>query len=177
MTNRGWILRNEIIWHKPNVMPASCTDRFTVDFEKVFLFVKNKKYNFNQIKEPCAQVSIDRAKYGWKSEKANAISGIDVEKMGNRFVSPTGRNKRTVWRIPTSSSRYKHIAMFPEALIKPMVEAGCPKGGIVLDPFAGAFTTCVVAKKLRHSFIGIELNPDYIKIGEERLAGTPEPLL
>lgn len=133
MTNRGWILRNKIIWHKPNVMPQSIKDRFTVDYEEVFFFVKNKEYYFEQQREPLSPVSIERVKHGWKSKKANASvmkgKGIDVLKMGERFANPLGRNKRTVWKIPTSSSRFTHVAMFPQALIEPMIKAGCPGGG------------------------------------------------
>ena len=182
MANRGWILRNEIIWHKPNVMPASCKDRFTVDFEPVYFFVKNKKYNFNQLREPLAQASIDRVKYGWLSEKANAsvkgrTVGIKVEEMGSRFADPRGRNRRTVWKIPTSSSRLKHIAMFPEKLVEPMILAGSPMGGVCLDPFMGAGTTGVVAVKLGREFIGIELNPEYAYMAEERIGETTKPML
>lgn len=136
MCDRGWILRNKIIWHKPNVMPQSMKDRFTVDFEEVFFFVKSDEYYFEQQREPLAAVSIERVKHGWKSKKANASvmngKGIDVEKMGERFANPLGRNKRAVWKIPTSSSRFTHIAMFPEALIEPMIQAGCPRGGVRL---------------------------------------------
>ena len=180
MCNRGWILRNKIIWHKPNVMPSSVKDRFTVDYEEIFFFTKNKNYYFEQQFEPLSQVSIDRVRYGWKSKKANASvmngKGIDVEKMGERFANEKGRNKRTVWKIPTSSSRYSHVAMFPEALIEPMIKAGCPTGGVVLDIFMGAGTTAVVAKKNNRNYLGIELNPEYIKIAEERIGAMSSPL-
>lgn len=137
---QGWILRNQVIWHKPNVMPASVKDRFTVDFEPVFFFAKSPKYFFEQQFEPLSQVSINRAKYGWKSTKANASVahgrfGISVEKMGERFANPKGRNKRAVWKIPTSTSRHAHVAMFPEALLETMVRAGSPRGGGNTGPF------------------------------------------
>lgn len=178
---QGWILRNQIIWHKPNVMPASVKDRFTVDFEPVFFFTKSKTYHFEPQYEPLSQVSIDRVKYGWKSKKANASAkgntvGIDVEEMGTRFANPRGRNKRTVWKIPTSGSRFAHVAMFPPALIEPMILAGCPLGGVLLDPFMGSGTTLAVAAKLGREGIGIELNPEYIEIAKRRLAGVQIPL-
>lgn len=171
---QDWILRNQVIWHKPNVMPSSAKDRFTVDFEPVFFFVKSKKYHFEAQYEPLSEVSIERVKYGWKSKKANAsykgrTTGIAVEEMGDRFANPRGRNKRTVWKISTSNSREEHVAMFPEKLIEPMVLAGCPRGGVVLDPFMGAGTTALVAKKLGRQYIGIEMNPAHIKIAEERI--------
>ena len=87
------------------------------------------------------------------------------------------RNKRSVWTIPTHPFSEAHFATFPEALIEPMIKAGCPEGGIVLDPFGGAMTTCVVAKKLRRKYIAIELNPAYIEIGKRRLYAIPEPML
>lgn len=168
---QGWILRNQIIWHKPNVMPTPVTDRFTVDFEPVFLFSKSQKYNFEPQYEPLAESSIERAQYGFTSGKANG-TGIDIEQMGERFVNPRGRNKRTTWTIPTSNSEFSHVAMFPKALIEPMVMAGCPVGGVVLDPFFGSGTTGAVAQSLGREYIGIELNPEYVELSKNRIAPT-----
>lgn len=134
---QGWILRNQVIWYKPNVMPSSAKDRFTVDFEPVFFFAKSERYHFEQQKEPVSEISLKRAEYAFKSGKANqsgvlgkaSMKGVDVEKMGTRFVNPEGRNKRTVWKIPTSGSKLAHVAMFPEALVEPMIRAGSPGGG------------------------------------------------
>lgn len=168
MTDRGWILRNRLIWHKPNVMPTSVKDRFTIDYEDVFFFVKEPKYYFEQQLEPLAKVSVLRSEYGLKTDKANG-KRLEVNKMGNRFVNPKGRNKRTVWSIPTSSSKISHIAMFPQKLVEPMVLAGCPVGGVVLDIFMGSGTTGVVAKKLDRNFIGIDISPKYCQIARSRL--------
>lgn len=167
-----WILRNQIIWHKPNVMPSSAKDRFTNDFEPLFFFSKSERYYFNRQYEPVAEVSLKRAAYGFKSAKANLGNeggGINIEKMGSRFVNPKGRNMRTTWRIPTSGSKLSHVAMFPEALVQIPILAGCPEGGVVLDPFCGAGTTGVVAAKLGRDFIGIELNPEYAEIAWQRI--------
>lgn len=173
MTNRGWILRNEIIWHKPNCMPSSADDRFTVDFEKIFFFVKNKKYNFEQILEPVSEVSLKRAEYGWHGQGDNGqgnYAGLEhTEKMGNRFVNPEGRNKRTVWSINTKGTPEAHFATYPEKLVEPMIKAGCPKNGIVLDIFMGSGTTAIVALQLDKKYLGIELNSEYIKIAEDRI--------
>ena len=87
-----------------------------------------------------------------------------------------GRNKRCVWTIITHPFKEAHFAVFPEELIETPLRAGCPEGGIVLDPFFGSGTTGVVAKRLNRNFIGIELNKDYIKIAEKRLANTMESL-
>ena len=192
MTNRGWILRNEIIWHKPNCMPSSVKDRFTVDFEKVFFFVKSKKYAFNQQLEPYLH-PVDR----WGGETVREYKGKYTKEDGEKFNSPRarnsrvgyperqrelrpnaeGKNKRTVWSINTKPLKEAHFATYPEALIEPMIKAGCPVGGIVLDPFFGAGTTAVVALKQNKNYIGIELNPEYIKIAEARLSGLVTPLI
>jgi site-specific DNA-methyltransferase (adenine-specific) len=168
MTNRGWILRNEIIWHKPNCMPSSADDRFTVDFEKIFFFVKNKNYyfetQFEQATYTDSREGLGRQEY----ENRNTKCGVVVNGK---------RNKRTVWKISTKGFSEAHFATFPEELIETPIMAGCPKDGLVLDPFSGAATTGVVAKKLNRKFIGIEINQNYIHIAEERLRATSTPLL
>lgn len=178
MTNKGWILRNRLVWHKPNAMPTSAKDRFTVDYEEIFFFVKNKKYYFEQQKEELSSATIKRLKYDWNcrpnAKLATGTIGGMTDKNFNKAIIEMKkrgtRNKRTVWSVSTRPFAEAHFATFPEALIEPLVQAGCPVGGIVLDLFMGAGTTAVVAKKLDRNFIGIELNPDYIKIAEQRLA-------
>ena len=173
MTDSGWILRNEIIWWKRNCMPSSVKDRFTVDFEKMFFFTKSKKYYFEQQLEPVAECSIRRAEYGWNCDRANngvdGPQGVHVEKMGTRFVRPSGRNKRCVWDITTKSYKGAHFAVFPPELVETPIKAGCPPGGVVLDPFGGSGTTAEVAKQLGRNSIMIELNPNYIPLMEERV--------
>jgi site-specific DNA-methyltransferase (adenine-specific) len=146
MVNRGWILRNVIIWHKPNCMPSSVKDRFTVDFEYIFFFVKNKKYWFEKQYEP------------------------HLTQENRDFLNPLGRNKRSVWSIPTKPYKEAHFATFPPALVAIPIKAGCPRGGVLLDPFCGSGTTCAAAKKLGRNYIGIELNPNYIEMAERRIA-------
>jgi len=176
MTDNGWILRNEIIWFKRNCMPSSTKDRFTVDFEKVFFFVKNKKYYFEQQYESLKEISIKRAEYGWHGKKllnGKSYNGLsDMEKMGERFAPIQGRNKRCVWDIPTQSYNESHFATFPEELVKPMIMAGCPKDGVVMDIFAGSGTALKVARDLRRDYVGIELNPKYIKLINKRLTNN-----
>ena len=167
MVNRGWILRNIIIWHKPNAMPSSVKDRFTVDFEYLFFFSKNGKYHFEQQREPHKAESIERTKYKWNGhrEKGSSYSGLNVKKM----CHPDGRNKRCVWDIRTKPSKEAHFAMYPEELCEIPIKAGCPKDGIVLDPFFGSGTTGIVALKQGKNFLGVELNPEYIKIAKRRI--------
>ena len=185
-----WILRNTIIWHKPNCMPSSVKDRFTVDYEPVFFFSKSKKYWFEQQLEPNtffdnrasgmernAKQYRDKVKgkymgkenYGGGGNSFKGHSGY-TKADGTSLYNPLGRNKRSVWKIPTQPFHEAHFAVFPEALIETPIKAGCPKGGIVLDPFMGAGTTAKVARSLGRNYIGIELNPEYIKIAEKRLA-------
>jgi DNA modification methylase len=169
----GWYLRSDIIWHKPNAMPESVTDRPTKAHEYIFLLSKSPRYYYDAdaIKEPLARpeelyrktppVFGGRLKhdgYGTRKYSGNEYSG-----------ERDGRNKRTVWTVPTRPFNGAHFATFPEELIEPCILAGCPVGGTVLDPFFGAGTTGLVALKLDRKYIGIELNPEYVKLAEERL--------
>jgi DNA modification methylase len=173
MTNRGWILRNEIIWYKPNCMPSSVKDRFTVDFEKIFFFVKNKKYAFETQYEEMSS----NGEGGFTNKATCKYAKAGLASMVNAKVNPQGRNKRCVWRITTKPYKEAHFAVFPEDLVETPIKAGCPESGTVLDPFCGSGTTGVVAKKLNREFIGIELNPEYIKLAEKRINNTQGSLL
>jgi len=187
MCNRGWILRNEIIWHKPNCMPSSVKDRFTVDFEKLFFFTKSKKYYFETQYEPFhANTDVwyrQELRYGkqyntkkpYKNNVPYANTKAQNPSDSKRRIleimkTSKGRNKRCVWRITTKPYKEAHFATYPEALCETPIKAGCPEDGIVLDPFFGAGTTGLVAWKLGRKYIGIELNPEYIKIAEKRLS-------
>jgi DNA modification methylase len=168
MQNRGWILRNVIIWHKPNCMPCSVKDRFTVDFEYLFFFVKSKTYWFETQYENVKKETLERNKYGEDGE-GKGIYAVGRLREAGSFMSEQGRNKRTTWTITTKPFKEAHFATYPEALCETPIKAGCPIRGIVLDPFFGAGTTGLVALKQNKQFIGIELNPEYIKIAEARL--------
>lgn len=171
MTNRGWILRNTIIWKKNNCMPSSAKDRFTVDFEYIFFFSKSKKYYFEQQLEPVKLVSLERVNYGLNQTecKEQAVNVQNLKKMDERFVNPLARNKRTTWTINPKPFSEAHFAIYPEELCITPIKASCPEKGIVLDPFFGAGTTGLVALKQNKKFIGIELNQEYIEIAEKRL--------
>ena len=143
-------------------MPSSASDRFTVDFEYVFFFVKNKKYWFEQQFEP----NLCNKKYPQGTFGKNSLSGKEGVKPP---LNPLGKNKRCVWKITTKPFKGAHFATFPEDLIEPMIKAGCPKKGVVLDPFMGAGTTALVAINLGRNFLGFELNQEYIKIANKRI--------
>ena len=250
MANRGWILRNTIIWHKPKCMPSSAKDRFTVDFEYLFFFVKNKKYYFETQYEPCAKNSDmeyrKNLRFGRKYEvKRPYKDNQPLSYSKTAEISPLGRNKRTVWRICPKPFKEAHFAVYPEELCEIPIKAGCPeficqkcgkprqkiiinvypsdmknhkeikrdderakksteqglhtfykhsrrevaikqeekiiscncnaefKPGIVLDPFCGSGTTLLAAKKLGRNYLGIDLNPDYVKMSKKRIDGYP----
>lgn len=183
MTNRGWILRNEIIWYKPVCMPQSCKDRFTVDFEKLFFFTKNTKYYFETAYEPLARATTDRLKAGkWNSRQDSKINqgvlpmSADSFNLAIENMREAGKRiKRCVWKIPPRPFKQSHFATYPEALIETPIRSGCPAGGIVYDPFMGAGTTAVVAVKQGKQYLGSELNPEYVKIAEERIASVTQP--
>lgn len=268
---QGWILRNTIIWHKPNHMPSSVKDRFANSYEPVFMLTKNKKYWFDldAVRKPHSSATIERNKYphsgggpyaisrarkpgefgyglarnktAQENYKASGMRNAPEPNEPNAF-NLAGKNPGDLWTIPTQPFPAAHFATFPEKLIIPMIKAGCPKEicnkcgkarvritkpteeyaknlgkswhdndpnkaiskgqrkddtrghrttanyqtlgwtdcgcdanwrpGITLDPFMGAGTTAVVAKKLGRNYIGIELNPEYIKIAEKRIANT-----
>ena len=177
MIDRGWILRNEIIWHKPNCMPSSADDRFTVDFEKIFFFTKSKKYYFEQQTEPLADATIQRAKCGtWRAKKESKLGKkvlpMNYESFGkavDKMIEKGCRNKRAVWKIPPTQFKDSHFATYPEKLCQTPILAGCPENGIVLDFFGGAGTTQLVAQKLSRKWLYCDLNPEYCKIAEKRL--------
>lgn len=177
----GWYLRQDIIWAKPNPMPESVTDRCTKSHEYIFLLAQSQKYYFKQILEPLVENS-DMAyrrkirvgrKYGVKRPYQD---NQPLSYKTDADENATHKNKRSVWTVTTKPFKEAHFATFPEDLIIPMVKAGCPKGGLVLDPFMGAGTTGVVAKKLDRNYLGIELNPEYIKIAEERIKRVQDRL-
>lgn len=177
MTARGWILRNELIWHKPNCMPASVTDRFTVDHEKMYFFTKGPRYFFDQQFEPSKDPEDDVRRmtkartYSRERQGGNAtFNSPQVDEAAARERMQKGRNKRTVWRVSTTPYKGAHFAVYPEQLIRTPIRAGCPLGGTVLDPFMGSGTTLAVAAQEGREAIGIELNPEYVALAQERLS-------
>jgi DNA modification methylase len=178
LRNMGWYLRQEIIWHKPNTMPESVTDRCVKAHESVFLFAKSQRYYFDYkaIREPVTQSTVERAKRA-VSEKNKYAAGAPgqtaqtLNKSRSRMSDdiPQWRNKRSVWSVSTRPLKDAHFAAFPRALIEPCILAGCPVGGVTLDPFMGSGTVAMTAKALGRQYIGFELNPEYIGICEKRI--------
>jgi DNA modification methylase len=181
----GWYLRQDIIWHKPNPMPESVTDRCTKSHEYIFLLSKSAKYFYD------ADAIREKAKYynitgmdatGYKDahsfngkhkklmDKGQNIHSMHVKRSKGKGEPDTEgkRNKRSVWKITTKPYKEAHFAVFPEELPTLCIKAGSEEGDVVLDPFFGSGTTGWVAQRLGRKWIGIELNEEYIKIANKR---------
>ena len=171
----GWYLRSDIIWHKPNPMPESVTDRPTKAHEYIFLMTKSKDYYYDAeaIKEPAVSDFRNR-------EKANGESAVDTKIRGSDGccgVKSDKRNKRSVWTVTTKPYKGAHFATFPMDLIEPCILAGSKKGDTILDPFNGSGTVGACAYKHSREYVGIELNPEYIKLSEDRISATQRNLV
>jgi DNA modification methylase len=170
----GWYIRSEIIWHKPNPMPESVRDRPTSAHEKIWLITKSKKYYYDAdaIREPVAQGTITRlSEKNLKNQKGSTRGNGGMKSNGNMKAvgNMETKNKRNVWTVTTKPCKEAHFATFPKDLIEPCIKAGCPEGGIVLDPFGGSGTTGIVASQNNRNAILIELNKDYIDIANKRI--------
>jgi len=170
----GLILRNDIIWAKRNGMPESVTDRFSKKHEFIFFFTKQQKYYFNldKVRDKIKPQSIERYKgkyqgnYSQEGKTSSGIKGRDA----NREFNPKGKNPGNVsdfWDIPTMPSSAKHYATFNTKLIDKPIIAGCPEGGIILDPFCGSGTTLVRGLQLNRKVIGIDGSKEYVAIAEQ----------
>ena len=171
MQDRGWYLRSDIIWHKPNPMPESVTDRPTKSHEYIFLFSKSPKYFYDNeaIKEDAIWAEEKRAGLGRLNYrgKRQGVEGTGQE----AFVSIVDkRNKRSVWTVNVKGYKEAHFATYPPELVTPCILAGSKEGDLVLDPFSGSGTTGEVALQHGRNYIGLEVNPEYAKLSERRLS-------
>ena len=248
MRDDGWYLRQDIIWHKPNPMPESVTDRCVKSHEYIFLFSKSKQYYFDYeaIQEEAVtqldprigtRIEYDGIRQGEEGTGQRAFVALKIKghQMGGRkygesddphYSTKSGkdyqpqvrwgsgtkkertheqgysqkengghrdnsggfdsemsirdgvvvRNKRSVWTVNVRPNKEAHFATYPPLLIKPCILAGCPEGGVVLDPFMGSGTTGIVARQLGRNYIGCELNPEYQKMAERRILEQGENL-
>jgi len=177
----GWILRSDVIWHKPNCMPESVKDRPTKSHEYMFLLAKNERYYYDadSVREP----SVDNEetfykkliKKPHKQVEQYGKSTFARTKVGfqNATYNPLGRNHRTVWSIPTSPYKDAHFAVMPQKLVEPCILSSSKPNDIILDPFSGAATVALVATKLGRRYVGIELNAEYVEMSRKRLMQLP----
>ena len=177
----GWLLRSDVIWHKPNAMPSSVKTRPTTDHEYLFMFSKSKSYHYDAdaIREPHVTFSENTKMRGGRNHlgkrggtpeegKNKGNSNLHTGRWDQAF-HPLGRNKRTVWSVPLGKFREAHFAVFPEKLIEPCILAGVPNGGIVLDPFFGSGTTGAVADALGRDAVLVDDNPEAIAVMRRRM--------
>jgi len=171
----GWYLRSDIIWHKPNPMPESVTDRPTKGHEYVFLLSKSGRYFYDA--DAIRETSVDKESHAGRNKrnpdkftqagvKSEIRDGFANIRAGTTYPK---RNKRTVWTITTRPYSGAHFATMPPQLAELCIKAGSKMGDLVLDPYTGAGTTGLVAQHLRRSFVGCELNPDYAALAEKRI--------
>jgi DNA modification methylase len=200
----GWYLRSDIIWHKPNPMPESVTDRPTKSHEYIFLLSKSAQYYYDHeaIMEPLAAASVARLSQDVANQTGSTRANGGAKSNGNmkavyKNLQPDGqqpnsfhvrraeglpdemytaRNKRSVWTVTTKPYKEAHFATFPPDLIEPCILAGSREGDTVLDPFNGSGTTGAVSIKHHRNYVGIELNPAYVELTNKRFASV-QPVL
>ena len=166
LQNDGWWLRSDIIWHKPNPMPESVTDRPTSSHEHIFLLSKSKRYYYDA---DAVKETADKAHAGSRFDTGKTNGHMkDRSQEGDREDNGT-RNKRDVWTVSTKPYPEAHFAVYPPDLIEPCIEAGSAGGDTVLDPFAGAGTTGLVALAKGRDFTGIDLNREYVEMAANRI--------
>lgn len=187
----GWILRNAIIWHKPNAMPESVTDRLSCRYEPFFLFSKSQRYNFDldPIREELTYPdAADGSRvFGGKNKAADLQTGSSARRTGNTYggkysaedkARPAngarhtgghakGKNPGDMWSINTQPFPGAHTAVMPQELARRAIVAGCKPGGTVLDPFSGSGTTGLVAQNNGRKYVGIDISADYLKLSLE----------
>ena len=176
----GWILRQDIIWSKPNAMPESVQDRCSKSHEYIFMLTKNPSYYYNAdaIKERMKESTKLRYQTGWNGDeirdfpygKNNNFSKLMGSDRAKQQAETGLVNKRSVWTVATQNYSGRHFATFPEKLIEPMILASSRPNDIILDPFMGSGTVAQVAQRFGRQWIGCELNPNYLALQRQRTA-------
>jgi DNA modification methylase len=170
----AWILRQDLIWHKPNPMPESVRDRCTKAHEYLFLLSKQPRYFFDAdaIKEPLAYSTLNDKRLGIATGTGRprySADGMAACPSGMAGGNKDGRNKRSVWTVTPKPYKEAHFATMPEKLVEPCILAGSREGDTVLDPFMGAGTVAKVAQQLNRRYLGFELNAEYCALAQNRL--------
>ena len=185
----GWYLRRDIIWHKPNPMPESATDRPATAHEYIFLLTKQPRYFYDaDAVRTITGKEASPENYGGKGlithptgperKAVDLGSGMSQTKVMPNTTHPADASLRSVWKIATQAFGGAHYATYPEKLVEPCIMAGSRQGDTILDPFSGAGTTGLVAARFDRNYIGIELNPEYAAMSLKRIAdrvGVTDP--
>lgn len=173
--DRGWILRNDIIWAKRNGMPESVNDRFSKKHEYFFFMTKSTEYYFdlNSIRDKHIHEN-DKRNNGQRHVYKDGVKSLNNKMLATNEVSfnPLGKNPGTVsdfWDIPTKGNSDKHYASYNQDLIHKPIIAGCPENGLIYDPFMGTGSTAIAALRRNRNFIGSEMSVEYIKIAEKKI--------
>ncbi|MFZ9681451.1 MAG: DNA-methyltransferase [Bacteroidia bacterium] len=172
----GWWLRQDIIWHKPNPMPESVTDRCTKAHEYLFMLTKNNRYYFNN--QAITETASNAGKTGGSFAGRQGTASYQAQSggLGSPAKNYETRNKRSVWTINTKPFKGAHFAVMPEALCEPPILATSKENDLVFDPFTGSGTVATVALRHGRNYLGIELNPDYTQIAVDRITND-QPML
>jgi DNA modification methylase len=168
----AWILRQDLIWNKPNPMPESVRDRCTKAHEYLFLLSKSPRYFFDSdaIREPHTSPNKSRNRWQNGGGSAESLNADTHQDFGSMQYHPKGRNKRSVWTVTPKPYREAHFATMPEKLVEPCILAGSREGDTILDPFMGAGTVAKVAQQLNRRYLGFELNAEYCELAQARIA-------
>lgn len=174
MIRRGWILRNRIVWHKSNHMPTNVRDRLACSWEHLFFLVKSRKYHFDldaiRVPHLTKSPTFTNPAKSDPDRHLDPRTAIVHHRLPPKSWSTSGRNPADCWTIAASTGRDSHPASFPPRLCERPILAGCPEGGLVLDPFMGSGTTALAARRLGRRFLGFDMNPSYVKLARNRLA-------
>lgn len=173
----GWLLRNAVIWSKPNAMPEKAQDRLSNKYEPIFMFSKSSRYWFNL--DPIRNTATGGGQT-WEQRKAageqpvpHGLQGAAARKASGFKANDAGSNPGDVWQIPTQPFSESHFAVFPPQLAQRCILSGCKPGGTVLDPFSGSGTTGLAAQRLGRKYVGIDLNVEYLELSlRTRLANA-----
>jgi len=181
----GWYLRQDIVWAKPNPMPESVTDRCTKAHEYIFLFAhpdSGGKYYYDAaaVAEPLSEATTSDGRYQRSGSEETPYGATGSGKAaglgrGPRTNGSGTRNKRSVWTVNPKPYAGSHFAVWPPELVRPMILAGCPVGGTVLDVFSGSGTTGMVALQEGRHYIGCDLNSEYLPLAEARIREERPP--
>lgn len=173
MRRQGWLWTEEYVWHKKNSYPGKWPNRFRDGWERCLHFTKDKHFAMYQdaVRVPMGD---------WSQSRLRRLSETDRRRDNSRVQSGFGKKIENwvgrelaypdnVLHLATECNNQGHSATFPVELPSWFIKLFTLPGDVVLDPFLGSGTTAVAAKQLDRRCIGIDLNPEYVRLAKERL--------